>query len=390
MSDNVITFPTAAPPKRRLVVSRLKDARLAACLNQSELAEIVGVTRQAISAYEQGEKFPEPETMMRISAALKQPISYFASEDRRTFGEFKPMFFRAVGPSTKRRNMACKVIGKWFTQVTTYVDSLVNFPAVNLPQVSPSSSDGRYDVEEIEAAAEECRRAWNLGLGPIANVLSLLEANGITVCRCPLEGETVEAFSFWNGDRPFVVLASEKRAAVRSRFDAAHELAHLILHRWVGDEELEDPKVLKLIEREADRFASAFLLPRKSFPFEVFTSRLDSFVSLKRRWMVSIQAMVYRCKQLGVFDDDQVTNLYKQISARRWRIHEPLDNELPLEQPRLLRRAVEMVVSAGRKIADEIAAELQIAKALIAELCNLPKDFFSVGAQEEFSPSLKA
>ena len=186
-------------------------------------------------------------------------------------------------------------------------------------------------------------------LGPISSVVSLLEANGITVCRCGIEGETVEAFSFWNGNRPFVVLASEKTAAARSRFDAAHELGHLILHRWIGADELEDPKILKLIEREADRFASAFLLPRKSFPSEIFTTRLDAFVSLKKRWRVSIQAMVYRCKQLGVFDEDQVTNLYKQISARRWRTHEPLDDELPLEQPRRLQRAIEMVIAAERR-----------------------------------------
>lgn len=388
MNGNVISFPATAP-KRRLVVSRLKDARLAACLNQSELAAAVGVTRQAVSAYEQGEKSPDPETMMRLAAALKQPIAYFSSEDREVFGEYSSMFFRAVGPTTKRRNMACTVIGKWFTQVTTYIDSLVNFPTVNLPHVAPASSNSRYDVEEIELAAEECRKAWNLGLGPIANMLSLLEANGIAVCRCPIEGETVEAFSFWNGNRPFMLLASEKRSAARSRFDAAHELAHLILHRWIGPEELEDPKVLKLIEGEADRFASAFLLPRKSFPAEVFTTRLDSFVRLKERWKVSIQAMVYRCKQLGVFDEDQVTNLYKQISARRWRTHEPLDDTLPLEQPRLLRRALEMVVSAGRKMADEIAAELQIAKRLIEEICNLSSDFFAVASQKEFSPSLK-
>ncbi len=390
MKSNVVSFPTVIPPKRRLVVSRLKDARLAACLNQSELASEVGVTRQAISAYEQGEKSPEPDTMMRIASALAQPISYFSSEDRPVFGEYSSMFFRAVGPSTKRRNMACTVHSKWFTQVTNYIDSLVNFPAVQITQVSPTSSTGRYDAEEIEVAAEECRKTWNLGLGPIASVVSLLEANGITVCRCGIEGESVEAFSFWNGNRPFVMLASEKTAAARSRFDAAHELGHLILHRWIGADELEDPKALKLIEREADRFASAFLLPRKSFPSEIFTTRLDAFVSLKKRWKVSIQAMVYRCKQLGVFDEDQVTNLYKQISARRWRTNEPLDDELALEQPRLLRRAIEMVIAAGRKIADELALDLRIAKTLIVELCNLPDDFFGPDGVQEFSPSLKA
>ena len=101
--------------------------------------------------------------------------------------------------------------------------------------------------------------------------------------------------------------------------------------------------------------------------------------------------MVYRCKQLGVFDEDQVTNLYKQISARRWRTHEPLDDPktLPFEQPRLLRKAVEMVISAGRKIADEFATDLQMARRLITEFCNLPSDFFANGIAREYSPSLK-
>jgi len=389
MSNTVVTFPT---PKRRLVVSRLKDARVAACLNQSELAVAVGITRQAISAYEQGEKSPEPETLERIASHLGQPISYFSAEDRPVFGEFSSMFFRSVGSPKKRRNMACFVISKWFVQVTTYLDSFVNFPVVRVPQVSPQASGGRYEPEEIEQAAEVCRKQWGLGLGPIANMVSLLEANGVTVCRCGVERESVEAFSFWNGNRPFVVLASEKESAARSRFDAAHELGHLVLHRWVGAEELEDPKKLKLIEREADRFASAFLLPRHSFPAEIFTTRLDAFVALKKRWKVSIAAMVYRCKQLAIFDEDQVTNLYKQLSARRWRSREPLDSletGLPLEQPRLLKRAVEMLIAAGKKIPDQLTADLRLAHHLIVDLCNLPGEFFTSTAVHEGVPSLK-
>ena len=250
MNENVIRFPNAALPKRRLVVSRLKDARLAACLNQSELAAAVGVTRQAVSAYEQGEKSPDHETMTRIAEALKQPVSYFASEDRPVFGEYSSIFFRTVGPATKRRNMACTVLSKWFTQVTTYIDQLVNFPVVQIPTVSPAAENGRYEAEEIETAAEECRKSWSLGFGPISNMVSLLEVNGITVCRCGVDRDSVEAFSFWNGNRPFVVLASEKKSAVRSRYDAAHELGHLVLHRWVGADELEDPKTLKVIEQK--------------------------------------------------------------------------------------------------------------------------------------------
>ena len=100
--------------------------------------------------------------------------------------------------------------------------------------------------------------------------------------------------------------------------------------------------------------------------------------------------MVYRCKQLELFDEDQVTNLYKQISARRWRTREPLDDPslVPLEQPRLLRRAVEMVVAAGLKMADEIVTDLQIARQRIADFCGLPVQFFA-GELRDFIPTIK-
>ena len=189
------------------------------------------------------------------------------------------------------------------------------------------------------------------------NVVALLENNGVITCRYEIAGERIDAFSFWNGDRPFLFLASDKDAACRSRFDVAHELGHLVLHRWVGQDELEDPKVLKeVIEPEANRFAGAFLAPAQSFPAEVYTTRLDAFVALKRRWRLAVQAMVYRCKDLGVFDEYQVTNLYKQISARRWRTREPLDDtdEIPLEQPRMLNRAANLVFEGGARKTEDI------------------------------------
>jgi Zn-dependent peptidase ImmA (M78 family) len=146
------------------------------------------------------------------------------------------------------------------------------------------------------------------------------------------------------------------------------------LHRGVDEAELEDPKFLKVIESEADRFAGAFLLPRASFPNEVYTLRLDAFVELKRRWRVSIQAMVHRCADLGIATADQTLNLYKQISSRKWRTNEPLDDPdvLPLEQPKLLRRAVEMILESGRKQKDEILADLALNRDVIEALCNLP------------------
>jgi Zn-dependent peptidase ImmA (M78 family) len=160
----------------------------------------------------------------------------------------------------------------------------------------------------------------------------------------------------------------------------------------VDEQELEDPKTLKKIEAEADMFAGAFLLPRASFPNEVYTLRLDAFVDLKRRWLTSIQAMVHRCADLGLATADQSLNLYKQISFRKWRTNEPLDDPaiLPIEQPRLLKRAVEMVLEAGKKHPDEIAADLGLNRDIIEQLCNLSPNTLKIRDNiQPVDPTLK-
>jgi|ERR1043166_4917859 Zn-dependent peptidase ImmA (M78 family)/transcriptional regulator with XRE-family HTH domain len=377
----------------RLRPSKLREARLAMRLTQTELADRVGVKRQSVSMYEAGQTSPEPAVMERIATELEQPLSYFVDDPPLEFGDSSTRFFRAFGANTKRRNLACEVLGGWLVKSAKFLDGYVNFPPLDVPAAYvPAASDGNYTPEEIEVAAANCRRSWGLGLGPISNVVSLLENKGIVVSRYVIPRESIEAFSFWNGDRPFVFLASEKESAVRARFDAAHELGHLILHRGIGTEDLEDNKErLRTIEREADRFANAFLLPAESFAAELFSAKLDAFVPLKRRWKVSIQAMVVRCRQLELIDEDQYTNLYKTISFRKWRKREPQDDVLPLEEPKLLSHAVNLLLSSGQKSADDVALALQVNRGVIEELCNVPAGTLHSKANiSEFRPTLKA
>jgi Zn-dependent peptidase ImmA (M78 family)/transcriptional regulator with XRE-family HTH domain len=390
---NIIEFPkeSRAAPVRRLIPHRLRDARKAKRMTQGGLGEIVGVTRQAISAYESSEKSPDSETFARIIDALEQPTAFFTRDDLSLFGEEKPRFFRKCGPETLRKNEACEILGRWFVQTVKYYDDYVNFPKVNVPDPPPTTETESYSLEEIEGTAEVCRHAWGLGVGPISNVLALLESKGIVVCRYEMENEKIDAFSFWNGGRPFIFMASDKESVARHRYDLAHELGHLILHKWVEAEELKIPKTLKRLEAEADTFAGAFLLPRRSFPNEVYTSRLDAFVELKKRWRVSIQSMIYRCRDLEIIDADQFTNLYKQISFRKWRTKEPLDdpNVMPLEQPKLLRRAVELILEGKRKHPDEVLSDLNFSAGLIEDFCNLPRGTFDRESYDIFDPSLK-
>ncbi|MBC7905604.1 MAG: ImmA/IrrE family metallo-endopeptidase [Rhodospirillaceae bacterium] len=395
-NNNIVSFPgnTAARANqagRQLIPSRFRDARRAKRMTQEELGSKVGVSRQAISSYEAGDKTPEPSTFLKLTEALDQPTSFFTKEDLKTFGDFGPRFFRKSGPETVRRNDACTVLGEWFVQIASYLDDYVNYPPVNLMRASASDTSGRYSLEEIEEIADAFRRHCGLGPGPISNVAALLESKGVAICHYQITEERIDAFSFWNGNRPFIFMASERESGARVRFDLAHELGHLILHRWIEPQELLDPKLLKVIESEADRFASAFLLPRSSFPNEVFTARLDAFVNLKRRWGVSIQALVYRCRDLELIDDAQFTNLYKQISFRKWRKKEPLDDpkEMKIENPKLLRRAIELVLESGKKHPEDLCAEMAFNPSLIETFCNLPQGTLSPRPTDEMEPSLK-
>ena len=390
MEHKFEAIPSGAS-NRRLIPSKLREARVAARLNQTELAAAVGVTRQSISQYEQGQTIPDPLVLGRIASELGQPLGYFTSDSPSEFGQSSSHFFRAFGPDTKRRNLACQVFGAWLAQIAAYFDQFVNYPLVDVPaSTPPASSDGRYSFEEIQDQASECRRAWGLGLGPISDVVALLETKGIFTCRYTITDETINAFSFWNGPRPVIFLASEPGSASRARFDAAHELGHLILHRWIAPDDLENKKVLQAIEHEADLFAGAFLLPKESFLADLFSTKLDAFVTLKSRWKVSVQAMIYRCWLLGTIDDEQRLNLFKTVSFRKWRKCEPLDDSIPIEQPQLLSRALTLVLSSGKRTADDVALALQVNRSIVERLCNVPTGTLASATKiAEFRPTLK-
>jgi len=250
----------------------------------------------------------------------------------------------------------------------------VNFPAVTLPELIGPKGGAAYSHTEIEDAAIACRRHWGLGDGPIANVVALLESKGVVIARSEFGNETVSAFSFWEGTRPFIFLGADRESACRSRFDAAHELGHLLLHRGVDANDLEDG--VNRIEDEAHRFASAFLLPETSYPLEVFSSRIATFLHLKRRWKVSAAAQIYRCSELDILDEDQVLNLRKQMSAKRWRKHEPLDDTIKPELPSVMEKSVRLLLDSGMKTVSDILGGIKLARATIEALLGiaLPSD----------------
>lgn len=390
MSSNVVSFRSSSDEskKPKVIPERIQMARKALGITQTELASRVGVTRQAISSFELGAKQPEAPNMHRIAEELDQPIAFFVSKkDLSTFGPLSARTYRAFGPSTNKRNDQCDVNAEWAMQIAAYLGEIVNFPSPKIPDIDASSD--HYSESEIEEIAEQVRASWGLGVGPIGNLTKLLESRGVFVLDLAITAGNVNAFSYWSGSQPFIILGSDKNTtAVRRRFDLAHELGHLVLHRGIGDEELKVKKKLDIIEAEANRFASAFLMPLRSYPNEVFSNRLESFVELKARWKVAISAQVYRCSDLKIFTDQQVLNLRKQISSRKWRTKEPLDDSIAIEQPKMIKDAAQMALDGGVLSASQIYTDMNLNPNLLQKLTGISSSKF-VSTPADIDPPLE-
>ena len=190
----------------------------------------------------------------------------------------------------------------WLLEIISYLLEYIDFPAVNLPKFDLPSDVQQITTNDIEDAAAECRRFWRVGTGPIADIVLLLENNGVIVSRGELGAETLDAYSHWPSDvaHPMIFLGSDKASAVRSRHDASHELGHLILHRNVDVKAIRNAMLFKLIENQAHRFAAAFNLPAQAFADQLWAPTLDAFLALKPHWKVAIAAMIMRSEQLGI------------------------------------------------------------------------------------------
>ena len=129
---------------------------------------------------------------------------------------------------------------------------------------------------------------------------------------------------------------------------------------------------LDRLENQANRFAGAFLLPRRTFAREIANTTVDYLLSLKGRWRVAVAAMIYRCKELGILNTDQVKYMWKQMNARGIRMREPLDNAFALSKPTVLGSAVQMLIDNKVKLPAEIAEDVLLNASDVESLCSLP------------------
>ena len=327
--------------------NRITFARELRGLTKKGLAASIKKTPSAVSQIERGLISPDLETFVSISFALKVPPSFFIERETPS----KPIdlascHFRSLRSTSQAMKRQSTRKGELCINFMEVLESKgVIFPE---EQISNFHVSAEYD-DEIEEAAIALRKHWNLGLGPIPNIVKLLESKGILILPLPFEIDKVDAYSTWRGKRP-CLLVSYKKAASRIRFDVSHELGHLAMHEDIvaGDAKAE---------RQANRFAGSFLAPRDSF-LEECPRRwsLAAFKRLKERWKMSIQALLYRAKELGRISTSTHRRAMIQLSSAGMRKDE--GQEWEKEKPVIITQALELL--HDQITIDDLASEISI------------------------------
>ncbi|MCR1138578.1 helix-turn-helix domain-containing protein [Clostridium botulinum] len=334
---------------------RLQIARVYRGKTIVDLSKDIGVSKQAISQFENGLTSPQFDTLMNIVNSLNFPREYFFEQDTIDV-KLGNTYFRAQSRMTKKDENRQKEKVKFVGKLYNFLNEYIEFPKLNLPEFEEDLS--------IEEKAIKLREYWNLGEEPIKDIIYVLEKNGIVVTAMKTESKEVDAFTqqqIINGNQYFIiVLGNDKGSAVRRQFSAAHELAHIVIHDgFMNLEELTNEEI-RSMENEAHAFAAAFLLPQSSFIKDIsaYPTNLDYYKQLKKKWRTSISAMLVRANHLGVLNYNSYQNMMKKMSKLGWRKEEPLDDTLIMSKPTVLRRAISILIDNDILNEDEIMIEL--------------------------------
>jgi Zn-dependent peptidase ImmA (M78 family)/transcriptional regulator with XRE-family HTH domain len=358
------------------VPERLIEARSARRIpSQKALASLISVTPGSVSKWESGTHAPDTETLTLLAEQLRVRREFFL---RPVYKSAHPFFARSLTSTLERDRNYQESQMLWLQEVSSIVGHYVDFPQLDIPHVLNGTTYKQLRDEDIERIALDLRRHWNIGDGPCTDVVALLSKIGCVVGSIEIGTAKLDGLCGWSEieKRPHILLSTDKMSFPRRQMDAAHELGHAILHANVTKEEAKRDH--QEIETQAFRFASAFLMPSTTYPYEVRNPSLASLVALKSRWRVSVKAQIKRLSDLELIPSEHATSLYKLYSAKGWSREEPLDHEWPLSEPTILRDALNLIVDSGsRTKADLLSVEFTMQAGDIENITSLPAGWFS-------------
>lgn len=320
--------------------SRLNVARKRRGMSKAALAKAINSGLRILGYYETGEKAPSEETIQALSKVLQFPPDFFYGNDIEEIA-VDSASFRSLSTMTASLRDASLASGALSVELAKWIETRFDLPKPNIPTLRQT---------DPETAAEILRTEWGIGQRPIKNAIHLAELNGVRVFSLPIDSASVDAFSVWHNETPFVFL-NPMKSGERGRMDVFHEIGHLCMHGHGIPRSRQ-------AELEADRFASALLMPAQDVLANIPGAfSLKVIHKLKKRWKVSASSLVVRLRALNVISEWQYRTLFIELSESGQRTNE-LDG-IPRESSQIIGKVFDALRSDG-VTRNSIARDLNI------------------------------
>lgn len=316
-------------------LDRIKAAQNLRGFSHSKTAENLDIPLATLKKYLSGERTLPHDFWKKASQFFNVPLSYFDVKNSTSFSMSEVNFRARARIKASYSNSIAEYISLAESINSYFSRNVKNLPIFNILDdynLDPDSDDSP------EITALRIRSEWGLGIQPINNIISLLELKGIKIFSLPLNVREVDALSISLDGQPFILLDTYK-SAERTRFDAAHELAHIFLH--IYDIQTPNDEIdYKKRESEADRFASCFLMPDESFlqlaPKEM---SIGNMIKYKSYWRVSLQAINYKAHKLNLLTDWVYRSNCMKINSLGYHKneHQPTHHDQPILHLKLLK-----------------------------------------------------
>lgn len=321
---------------------KLKNARMFRGLTLTELGKRTNISKQSISLYENNLNIPHYMRAKIMADELNFPCDYFFQENGFVAKE-EVTYFRSLTAATKKARLSQSIKLQYVAKIYELLMDFISFPELNLPEINFNGDDNQ--IKEIAALI---RNYWGLGDKPIDNLQYVLEKNGIIITGFSTHEDKIDAFSqkiSINGqDKYFIAVALGEKPQGRIYFDMAHELGHILLHPWNENLNQLSKQEFKKREKQANIFASEFLLPEQAFKEDIslYPISISYYQSLKLKWKVSVQAMFYKAHDMKMVSDYQYEYIMRQISKKGWKKGEPDDFPYCLNE-NIFQNAIDML-----------------------------------------------
>lgn len=322
-------------------------ARESRGVSQKELAEWLGTSPSFICKVETDVKSLTEEMLNKMSKVLKYPADFFYQK-----GEgYLPMSLSY----RKRDHVSAKAINPFEANVNLYrlhaeiISEKIKLKEANIPFLDLL----KYESEE--KVAKQLRKHWEIPKGPVENLTELLEKNGVIVISFDFGTERIDSRTIHTKEKQPIIVVNKNHLADRQRFSLAYELGHLVMHTGVLPSHKRD------ISHEANMFAAGFLLPESEIKKDLEKGiTIPLLGELKRKWKVSMIALLYRAFDLGLVTENQKQYFLAQFNTMKIRRREPPELDFPQEKPKLLRDLITKYKTAHKYSAKELAASFHL------------------------------